>query len=417
MSKKIILIFTFCTLIFQGYAQNKKLDKIVELYDAAQYEDCIEKAEKYIEGDAVTPQPYFYIAESKFQIFKQTTDNSVDTKLKNSVRQTYKAVGKDKDKTVRYEFADYMKELKDSMVSYGTKYYNLDSEDDAKFYFEYLAKIYNDTTEEYKDLFFPKVEVIEQDLAFGSYSGPANQEDMAGNRQGLWIEYFDNGLVKYEINFVNNKPVGVYRKYHENGKLKANLVFDETSTKASAILYDENGSRIAMGFYVNQQKDSLWQYFIADTIVLREENFDNGVKDGYDKVYFVTGSVYEERNYSEGIEHGAWRRYYGNGQEMFETKYVNGELNGPYIKYYSDGVLNISGKYKDNVRDSTWTFYNKETNERSEIFYINGIAENQEELDRIETEWFIEQEENGSILLDPQQYMSNPDEFIKAIGN
>jgi len=417
MFKRMFYTAIFLSISILVFSQDKKFDKIVELYQQSKYEDCIEKAEKYIDGDATSPQPYFYIADSKFQIFKLTTDNSAELKLKGTVRQTFKACSKDKDKTVRYEFADFMKELKDTMLTYGSRFYALESKEDAEFYYEYIAKIYNDTTEEYKDLFFPKVVTVEQELAFGNYSGPKNQVDMEGNKLGLWVEYYDNGIVKQEINFVNNKPVGVFRKYYENGKLKANLVFDETSTKSSAILYNEKGLKVAMGYYVNQQKDSLWQYFIGDTIVLMEENYDNGVKSGYNKIYFASGLILEEKNYLNGVEHGAWRRYYENGQEMFETKYVDGKLDGPYVKYYSTGILYSNGKYKNNLRDSTWYFYNNETNEKVYITYKDGVAENQEELDRMQNEWFKENEENNNILLDPGDYISNPDEFIRTIGN
>ena len=48
-----------------------------------------------------------------------------------------------------------------------------------------------------------------------------NQTDSTGKRQGLWKKQFPGGNLIYEGNFKDGKPVGEWKRYHENGQVKA----------------------------------------------------------------------------------------------------------------------------------------------------------------------------------------------------
>jgi len=408
-----LVVLFFSSLVV--FAQNKQIDKIAALYKSEAYEECVEKADAYSEKDDKTPEPYFYSAEAKFEIFKNTVGINSDNKLKNAIRATYKAVAKDNDSIVQIVFKDFLSELKDTLLVKAKYYYyntnqgeTKDYEVETKFYYEYIAKIYKDTTDEYIHLFLPKRVPVVQDLAFGTFTGPVNQVDMTGKKQGVWLEYYDSKVVKSEINFVNGLPVGTFRKYYENGKLKANMVFDETSKRSSAILYDERGNKVAMGFYENKQKDSLWQYFIMDSILFMSEKYNKGALNGTSRLYYGNSVVMEEKNYKNGVLDGNWRRYFTSGQEEFETKYVNGKLDGPYIKYYTNGVLNISGRYKNDEKDGTWYFFDNMTDKKLNIEYVDGVAKNQAELDLEENKLFKEMEENRNLLTEPDFFRDAP---------
>ncbi len=408
--KRRIFIVTFLLICYLPYlsAQNKQVEKIAAAYNSGKYEDCIAKSEKYSEKDSKTPEPYYYNAAAKFQIYKATDYKVADTKLKTAIRATYKAITKDKDQIARPDFEPFLAEMKDSMLSRGAFYFAnleekipLDYKIEAKFYYEFIEKIYKDTTQEYKDLFLPKP--IKQELAFTSYSGPVNQTDMSGIKQGLWVEYYkDSPVVKSEINFVNGKPVGTFRKYYENGKLKANLVFDTDSRKVSAILYDDKGNRVSMGYYYDQKKDSTWQYFISDSILFLSEKYNEGTLNGAVRIYYWNGNILEEKNYKDGVLDGVWRRYYYSGQEMFHSIYVNGKLSGPYNKFYENGVLNISGKYEEGQREGKWYFCDDENGRKMNIEYTGGVPNNQDELELEDNKEFKEMEKNKDMFTEPQ---------------
>jgi len=62
----------------------------------------------------------------------------------------------------------------------------------------------------------------------------SNQSDAKGLRQGKWLAKYPDGKTRYEGSFRDNKPVGEWKRYHENGKLKANLYYKENSDKMKA---------------------------------------------------------------------------------------------------------------------------------------------------------------------------------------
>ena len=47
-----------------------------------------------------------------------------------------------------------------------------------------------------------------------------NNIDKQGRRQGKWIEYFDNGKVRFEGQFKDDFPIGEFVYYDESGAVK-----------------------------------------------------------------------------------------------------------------------------------------------------------------------------------------------------
>ena len=37
-----------------------------------------------------------------------------------------------------------------------------------------------------------------------------------GKKEGIYREYYKNGKLYYEINYINNKKEGIYKKFYEN---------------------------------------------------------------------------------------------------------------------------------------------------------------------------------------------------------
>ena len=69
-------------------------------------------------------------------------------------------------------------------------------------------------------------------------------------------------------------------------------------------------------------------------------------------------------------------------------------------------------KYKDGLRYGLWKFFDIGGKVLSEINYINGIAENQESLDKIESERLKRLKENKGKILDPANFINNPQEYF-----
>jgi len=158
-------------------------------------------------------------------------------------------------------------------------------------------------------------------------SSAQNKTDKQGRRQGQWIEYHDNGVVKSKGEFKNGLPTGEFLYYNENGKLQAKNVFAENGYDAVTEIYSEKGKVVAKGFYKNKKRDGEWQYFDEEQ-----------------------GMLILVEHYNYGVLHGHWVSYYRTGEPQFEGEYVNGTMIGKWITYDPEGnVISI-----DNHEDKNY---------------------------------------------------------------
>ena len=61
-----------------------------------------------------------------------------------------------------------------------------------------------------------------------------NKTDKNGLKQGVWMKTFPNGKIMYKGKFVDGYPVGRMERFHNNGNLKAILIFSEKGKKSQS---------------------------------------------------------------------------------------------------------------------------------------------------------------------------------------
>jgi len=408
----VILILVFSSILF---AQNKEYKKLESYFDKKDYEKCIESALKSIKKAPKEIFPPLYASMAYYEQFKTVENKYKNKRLRNALRYAAKAKKLDKKKQVLPKYNDYYNELKESSKKYGDEIFYSENKDKSRFIYDYLAKIYRDTTIQYREFHPESRKNVNSEIGLNTRTEKVNQTDDNGLKQGFWTKKYQNGVVAYEVTFKNNKPIGDYKRFHENGKINAYLIYDNNGEWADAKMYDDNGKIVAEGKYFGKLKDGLWVYS-QDGKKVAEENFKMGKKEGVSKTFFNNGSVSEEKNWKNGIENGVWRQYYFEEKKRLESRIENGKRNSPYYLYYENGRLKIRGKYKNDHMDGKWTYYDKKGKVLKEINYVNGKAENQDELDEKEQNIFKQFEENKKQLKDPKDYINNPYEYMKENG-
>lgn len=189
-----------------------------------------------------------------------------------------------------------------------------------------------------------------------------NKSDKLGRRQGKWIDYHDNGQIRYKGQFKDNEPVGEFLYYSEDGKLFAKNKYSKKDRIVESEMYSPEGEVVAKGKYINKKKHDKWEYFSAENgSLILVENYNNGLLIGKSIAYLSgTQNVIEEIEYVNGFKHGPYSMYYDNGVPMVEATYCKGELNGNYVYYYPNGVVKEEGLYKDGKRVGEWKTYDME---------------------------------------------------------
>ena len=193
--------------------------------------------------------------------------------------------------------------------------------------------------------------------AFNLYSQPINQTDDNGQKQGKWQKKHENGKLRYEGQFKDDKPYGMFKYYYPKGQVQATLNYFDNGSRASSHVFHVNGKNKAIGLYHKEQKDSLWRYFNEDETLISEVFYKDGKQHGIVKDYFPNGKLLQEQEFDNGVKHGFWKQYFVDGKIKQITYYQKGKRQGEYKMNQPDGKPFIEGKYVNDLREGNWFHY------------------------------------------------------------
>jgi antitoxin component YwqK of YwqJK toxin-antitoxin module len=188
--------------------------------------------------------------------------------------------------------------------------------------------------------------------------------DAAGLRQGPWKEFYENGSLKSEGNYIDGKTTGSWKYYFRNGK-----------------------TEMAGSFNKAGKPEGDWKWYYDDGSIRKEESFRNGLSDGLMTEYDESGKIIAQGEYVDGNEQGKWTYQMGDYKE--EGNYQDGQRDGLWKSWYSDGTLQFEGKFVEDVPDGKHIYYWENGNKKDEGYYTMG---------KKQAEW-VKYEMDGTIFL------------------
>ncbi len=187
-----------------------------------------------------------------------------------------------------------------------------------------------------------------------------NQTDEQGRKQGYWKKFDQMGYVSYEGNFVDGIPIGEFKYYYPNGKIKAVSMMSENGKLSRTKMYHCNGRLMAEGKFFEQKKDSIWNYYSEyDGILLSTEIYKDRLKSGVWKNFYPDGKTAEIFTYENDQRNGSWMQYYTDGTIKLEGNFVNDKKEGAFKMFHPNGQLQVSGQYKNDLKDGLWTEFDE----------------------------------------------------------
>jgi len=201
-----------------------------------------------------------------------------------------------------------------------------------------------------------------------------NHTDTSGRKQGFWRKTDENGNTIYEGRFQNGIPLDTFRYYYPDGKISTVSVMSDNGLVARSTSWYRNGQLMARGKYLNQQRDSLWQFFSEyNGSLVSEERWSAGVKNGEERVFYPNGSVSEIINWKDSLREGAWLQFYDDGVMKLRGNYRAGEKDGLVEAWFASGEPLMTGQYKSGHPDGTWTYFDPDGKVKMKEIYENGI--------------------------------------------
>lgn len=229
-----------------------------------------------------------------------------------------------------------------------------------------------------------------------------NQYDQQGRKHGKWTKPYRNGQKAYVGQFNHGEPVGTFKRYHPNGNLKAIMNYREDD-KVYTELYNLKGKKQAEGIYTGRKKDSTWLIYDENGNLVSKERYETGKREGKSVKFYSSGDTSQIMRWKDGKKHGIFKQFFENGQLKMIGRYLEGTLDGHLTIFYPNGYKNVEGKYKDNLREGKWVYYNEYGDTTNTIKYKKGIAENQDSLQRAESEELLKLEQNEGKFKDPKE--------------
>ena len=96
-----------------------------------------------------------------------------------------------------------------------------------------------------------------------------------GKRQGLWLEYHENGQLKAKANFKDGKLHGLDEWYYKNGQLEQKKNYKDGELHGLAELYRENGQLKAKGNWKDGKLHGLFEWYYENGQLKKKGNFED----------------------------------------------------------------------------------------------------------------------------------------------
>lgn len=172
-----------------------------------------------------------------------------------------------------------------------------------------------------------------------------------------------NNRLKYQIEYCNSKPCGIYNSYFENGKLSKQKNYNsENQLNGVVKVYSsDDGRLLRKTHYKNGIKSGLEIVYFKSGLeaVKTRSNFVKDKKEGEETIYFHEGGLEVRQNYKKGLLQGRHTKMNPKGQKIFEVNYNNDRYHGT-AKMFMDGNLWISKHYQDGKLHGKWVEYDLE---------------------------------------------------------
>ena len=208
----------------------------------------------------------------------------------------------------------------------------------------------------------------------------------AGNRNGSWKDLYEDGSLKAEGQYIENRRTGVWRFYNRAGAVEQTGNFNNDRPDGIWKWYYPDGSLLREEEYFQGQRDGAFVEYSPEGEIIASGNYTDGEKNG--EWQYKSGDNFEEGRYIIGLKDGTWRSYYPGEKNRFRGSYIQGNPDGQHLYYYENGKIREEQHYRTGIRVKTWKKYDEEGNLFLTITYrddieisINGVRINLPERD------------------------------------
>lgn len=286
--------------------------------------------------------------------------------------------------------------------------------------------------------------IIEYKYGFVRKIEKINRTDKNGWKQGVWKDFYDNGKVKLDGRYLDDKKDGYFKEYdikgsllsttkyvkgvlqkdvpelakvdirkeyYPNGKIKYIGGYKDSLPQGPHRQYDEEGNIVSTqiyeeGYLVGEgvmdekgRQQGVWKEYHPTGELRATGEYSDGRRIGEWVFYHTNGKIEQRGKYdAKGKAQGTWKWFYETGNLLREEKYLNNTLDGNMVEYSDSGQVITKGEYLDGQKEGAW-------------FYQLGDYREEGEYkgDRREGTWKHYYNSNGKLRFEGKYIDGNPD--------
>lgn len=212
-------------------------------------------------------------------------------------------------------------------------------------------------------------------------SNGATLELLGSIPNGPVKEFSENGKLKTEAVYHDNKLHGLLIRYDENGHVISKETYDRGTLKGPAeyFSYARNTVFHTLCSYINALLDGPFTLTQKDGKVREQSTYAKGRLDGPRKTFYPTGALEAEEMYIDGKLQGVRKIFFPSGELWYEENYKNGRLDGDRTEYFPSGKIRLTEVYADGMRNGQCNTYDETGNLiASEEYHWGNIVHNTE---------------------------------------
>ncbi|MBU8891178.1 MAG: hypothetical protein KOO66_00245 [Bacteroidales bacterium] len=198
-----------------------------------------------------------------------------------------------------------------------------------------------------------------------------NRYNSDSKKDGVWKEFYTNGNLKEEKSYLNGKLNGYVKLYNEEGKLLDAIKYNNGEVDLNSNDFE---SDIDIREEYDKNENLVFQGSYKSNLAIGVHRyFDTEGNVAKSKTYNISGKIIADGIVLiNGKEEGDWIYYYESGKKQASGKFINGNKKGKWVYYYPGEKIQQTGSYINGKLTGIWQWYYETGELLKEEFYIYG---------------------------------------------
>lgn len=256
------------------------------------------------------------------------------------------------------------------------------------FYDDGKVKLEGRYTDDKKDGYFKEYDKKGSLVSTTKYVKGVLQKDVPElAKVDIRKEYYPNGRIKYIGGYKDSLPQGPHRQYDEEGNIVSTQIYEDGELIGEGVM-DEKG-----------KQQGIWKEYHPTGELRATGEYKDGKRIGEWVFYHVNGKIEQKGKYdAKGKAQGKWKWYYESGNLLREENYLDNRLDGKMVEYSDSGAVITRGEYLDGQKEAEWFYQLGDYREE-------GVYKS----DRREGVWKHYYNSNGRVRFEGNFIDGNPD--------